>query len=537
MPFKASYLPYKDTHSFSGLVLDYLSGHEQLKTFREFSPDLAGLQQAIGNREQFPVDRKLLVTVLRRQYEGLSLSPALINNLDLLERDNCFTVCTAHQPNLLTGYLYFIYKILHAIRLAEELKERFPDKHFVPVYYMGSEDNDLEELGSFRYNGKKFTWDGAGQQGAVGRMTTASLKPVLEELFREMGPPGEDCESLKEMIRNAYLGYETIGRATQFLVNELFGRYGLVVLDPDEAELKAAFREVMKDDLLNHTAEGIVGKQIGELSQHYKVQAHPRSINLFYLVEGVRERIERTGDNWKVLNTSIEWNRDELLAELATNPERFSPNVILRGLFQETILPDVAFIGGGAELAYWMQLNTLFHHYKVFFPVVLLRQSVLWIPAKEEALSNQLGLTTADIFKKDVELELTQVKQQGSKDWQTDAELKELEELMHRLRRKADAIDHTLKASAEAALAKMRYQVQLLEKKMLRAEKRKMQTSLSRLAKLKTSLFPGGGLQERVENFLDYYLQYGGSAWIDTLKQHLAPLRNEFLIITVETGG
>jgi bacillithiol synthase len=515
-------------------VQDYLSGSTQLKPFYKYNIDTEGLTHAVKDRANQRVDRPLLVKSLQQQYKHLGKHSRVLSNLDLLLHDNTFTVCTAHQPNLATGYLYFVYKILHAIKLAETLKQLFPHENFVPIYYMGSEDNDLEELGSFRYNGKKFTWDGAGQKGAVGRMRTESLKPLFDELFRQFGPPGPNCEQLTDLLSKAYLEHGTIADATHYLVNELFGRYGLIVINPDAAELKRQFIDVMKDDLLNHTAYEIVSQQISLLAEHHKVQAHPRPINLFYLHENVRERIEKVKDGWAVLNTTIRWNEEELLQELEQHPERFSPNVILRGLYQETILPDVTFIGGGAELAYWLQLKTLFDHYGVFFPAVHLRQSVLWVHEKEAKLRARLGLSIADIFKPETDLVREYIKQNSKDDWQTDAEMKNLEHILLQLKQKAVQLDPTLRASAEAALAKIRHQAQVLEKKMLRAEKRKMQDRLSQIVKLKTHLFPNTGLQERVENFMSYYLTYG-SQYLDIIKDHIEPLAHQFLV--VENSG
>lgn len=525
-----TYLPYSDTGYFSGLVTDYLAGRRHIKCFYNYTPDTDGISLAIKQRNNFPVNRKTLVSTLRKQYEKLPKHHAVEANLALLENDNTFTICTAHQPNLMTGYLYFIYKILHAIKLAEELKTAHPDYNFVPAYYMGSEDNDLDELGTFNYSGKKFKWDAAGQTGAVGRMDTQSLKPLIDELFKLLGPPGEHLDRLKKMVSQAYLSHETIASATQYLVNELFGKYGLIVLDPDDAVFKQAIIPVIKDDLLHQSAYSIVSGQIEKIEQHYKAQAHPRPINLFYLKDSLRERIEKHGDTWNVVNTAIRWNEQELMDEVDAHPERFSPNVILRGVFQESILPDVAFIGGGAEVAYWLQLKPLFGHYKTFYPAILLRQSVLWIDEKQAKLRRQTGLSVTDIFKDEAPLIRNYITMQGNTEWQTSEEAAAIDKIMEQLRSKATALDVTLRSSAEAALTKMKYQLQVLEKKMLRAEKRKMQTELLRIARLKEKIFPNNSLQERTENFAAYFLQYGHS-FFDILKDAIQPLRNEFLVV------
>src|SRR6185437_14417945 len=262
----------------------------------------------------------------------------------------------------------------------------------------------------------------------------------------------------------------------------------------------------------------------------YKTQANPRPINLFYLTDQLRERIEKKNGKWVVVNTDIQWNEQELLDELNTHPERFSPNVILRGVFQESILPDVAFIGGGSEVAYWMQLKTLFEHYNVFYPTVFLRQSVLWIEAPQHELREQLHLTINDIFKSEAELFRLYISRNSNDDWQTGEETIAMEKILGQLKQKATSLDPTLRASSEAVLAKIKYQLQNLEKKMLRAEKRKMQTQLLRISKLKNVIFPNNSPQERVENFSDYFLKYGYQ-FFDTLKDDMQPLKSQFLII------
>ena len=525
-----NYLPYDSTGYFSRFVTDYLGKKEDTTQFYEYYCDADGLKKAIAERANYPVNRAVLSSALQHQYATLEKHEKVVENLRLLEAETTFTICTAHQPNLMTGYLYFAYKILHAIKMASELTRLHPGKNFVPVYYMGSEDNDIEELGVFRFRGEKFIWDGDGQKGAVGRMDTASLKPLLQQLFKLIGPPGKDCDLLQEIITKAYLKHKTVAEATQYLVNELFGRFGLIVLNPDEASLKALYIPVIKDELLHQNAEKIIAAQIKQLEQGYKIQANPRNINLFYLSEQLRERIEKQGDKWTVVNTSIEWNQESLLAELEAHPERFSPNVMLRGLYQETILPNVAFIGGGAEVAYWMQLKTLFKFYNGFFPVIFLRQSVMLIDKVANHLRQQLQLTVADTFMDEDKLVKNYVLQHSSHNVTAATEFEQISTVAHSLKEKAMAIDVTLGPAAEVMLTRVKHQLHNMEQKMLRAEKRKMNVQVARIEKLKTLLFPNGGLQERVDNFAEYYLD-NGSNLFDILLEGIAPTANEFLVI------
>lgn len=529
MPHVFSYISYRSTGRFSKLVSDYSEGKLDSE-FYAYSPNRQGIAAAIASRSETPVNRQVLHDTICRQYEGLDLSERLAANISALAATTTFTVTTAHQPNLMTGYLYFVHKILHAIKLADELNTQYPGKHFVPVYYMGSEDADLDELGTFRFRGDRYRWDGGGQQGAVGRMDTSSLRKLLDEVFRFFGPPGPGADALKETIQKAYLGHKTVGAATRYLVNFLFGRYGLVVLDPDHAAFKALYVPVMEDELLNGVAHGIITAQTARLNQQYQAQMFPRPINLFYLAHQLRERIEKKGDKWQVLNTEITFSRDEILAELHEHPERFSPNVALRGLFQETILPNVAFIGGGAEVAYWFQLLPLFRHYNVFYPPVLLRQSVLWVPAGMAALRTEIGLDLVDLFKPLQELLKDYILAHNGDTLSLDAENAQMEALMQTLAARASGVDVTLAASAAAATEKMRKQVLVLQKKMLRAQKRKMNVQVDRITRLWEGLHPNGTLQERTDNFLDYYLD-NGPRFFDVILHAIKAQESKFLII------
>lgn len=522
-------ISHQATTFFSPLNVDYLAGHERLQPLYNFTPDDEGLSKAIEARKQFPVNRQILVDVLKKQYSNYPMRKEVSDNIELLLQENTFSVCTAHQPNLMTGYLYFIYKIIHAAKLAQHLKTNHPEDNFVPVFYIGSEDNDLDELSVFRFNGIKFRWQ-TEQTGAVGRMSTHDLQPLLQQLTGLIGPPGEYAERLKDVITTAYNKSHNIAEATRYIVNEFLGKYGVVVIDPDDADLKRLYIPVLKQELLQPVANDLVQQTSQVLSHHYKAQAFSRPVNLFYLKDDIRERIEQTGEGWKVLRTDIHWNKEELTREIEEHPERFSPNVILRGLFQETILPDVAFIGGGSEVAYWLQLKPVFEHYKIFFPALILRQSALWIDKQSTELQKKTGLTDEEMFRSSENLVKSFVFKHTHKDLQLEDMRQQMTQVFEQIKNKATGIDVTLRASAEAALTKMRHQVDVMEKKMIRAEKRNMAEQTSQIYKLKNRLFPNESLQERYDTFMPYYLEQG-EAFFDTMMQTTLPYGNEFLLI------
>jgi bacillithiol synthase len=503
-----STLPYHKTGAFSKLVTDYLAEADTIRPFYEHAMSYDGLLQAIENRMQFNTLRGLLQQVLHDQYAASELSGKQAIHLQKLDKPNTFTIVTAHQPNIFTGHLYFIYKILHSIKLAEDLNARWKQYHFVPVFYVGSEDADLEELGHIYAGGEKLVWQ-TEQTGAVGRMHTKGLEVLIDRLAGQFCglPYGKEMIAL---LKRCYLSSENIQTATFKLVNELFAEFGLLVLIPDDARLKRAFVPVMKKELLTQFSSKIVAKTIANLQENYKVQAAGREINLFYLFDdGRRERIEKSGGIYRVLFTDLSFSEAEILSELEAHPERFSPNVILRGMFQETILPNIAFVGGGGELAYWLELKDLFHQSGVPYPVLVLRNSFLLVDHKAEKLINKLALSEEELFLSIMEQSDLLVQRLHGKQSEVDATMQALHDVYARLKEQAGGIDVTLEAHAEALLAKATKGIEGMGKKMKRAERRKMQDEARQLEKLKEILFPHNVLQERVENFMPYYAQYG----------------------------
>ncbi|RZM18184.1 MAG: bacillithiol biosynthesis BshC, partial [Pedobacter sp.] len=276
MDCSATRLTYAQTKVFNHIVLDYLSQADALQPFFSHPPTIGGLQASIEARKEFTGHRQVLVKQLKKQYKGISLSAATEANIDSLLKPTTFTITTAHQPNIYTGPLYFIYKILHAIKLADSCKTLFTEYDFVPVYYMGSEDADLDELGHFYIRDEKFAWS-TSQTGAVGRMKVD--KALLKLLDTAEGQLSvlSNGDQLFKLIREHYKEGASIQDATLGLVNALFADFGLVILIPDSAELKQVMVEVFKDDLEHLTASGIVNKSAAALKDAgYKVQANPR---------------------------------------------------------------------------------------------------------------------------------------------------------------------------------------------------------------------------------------------------------------------
>jgi bacillithiol biosynthesis cysteine-adding enzyme BshC len=532
MKFSATQIPYHSTGLFSKLVNDYIEARPSALAFANYAPNLEGVAKAIEQRKHFSIDRKVLVSVLEEQYSNIVPIEAVNANVVLLGEENTFVVTTAHQPNIFTGPLYFFYKIIHAIELAADLKKQFPQNNFVPVYYMGSEDADIDEVGSFYLDGAKHQWI-TKQTGAIGRMKVddalLGLIKNIEGFWSVKKQGGEALDSLK----NAYSKGATINQATLSLVHAYFGKYGLVVLQPDDVKLKAQFIPVMEKELLLQFSQKALQPTITKLAASYHVQTEGRLLNLFYLKDNLRARIELVNNTYKIVDTDLEFTQAEIIAELHAHPDRFSPNVILRGVYQETILPGVVFIGGGGELAYWLELKNVFDEVGVHYPVLQLRNSFLFIKEKLWEQWTALGFNHTDIFKPLLELEVKLVNSHAKENISLIQFKEKLAELYIDIQAEVVKVDPTLGEHTLNLSVQSNKKLVELEKKMLKAEKRKQATNIERVHKIKKELFIQGSIQERVDNFAQWVGEFGW-AWVDAILTNSNTMEQGFTIITIQ---
>ncbi len=529
-------ISYPETNYFSSLILDYLSEKSDLRDLYHRFPHLENFGDQIKEKKKtFDHSiRKDLVKVLKQQYSSLEISEATSKNLDFLEKENSFTIVTGHQLNLFTGPLYFLYKIVSTINLTRQLKEKYPEDEFVPVYWMASEDHDFEEINFFNLHGKKFKWNKADERAgktAVGYLSTEGLEEVFNLFSAEIGG-GDNAEYLKSLFKNAYLEHDNLTDATRFIANELFGEQGLVIIDAEDSKLKKHFIPYAKNELIERISQEKTSKAVDKLnSLGYKIQVNPREINLFYLTNKIRERIIEKEGKFFVHETQIIWSKDEILQELEDQPERFSPNVILRPLYQEVILPNLCYIGGGGELAYWLELKSYFDAENVTFPTLLLRNSALLQTAKQNGKRENLNISLKELFLKQHELINRKVRKISNIDIDFSQQKQHLVDQFQNMYELAEQTDKSFLGAVKAQEVKQLKGLDNLEKRLLRAQKRKLKDEVERIAELQNELFPNRSLQERQTNFSEFYNEYGPEL-INTLLETLDPLEFNFKILT-----
>lgn len=532
MALEKNHISFSDTHYFSKIALDYVQQNEKLKPFIQQFPSNETLAQQIELKSKADINRKVLQQVFIQQYAAIPLHDAVRNNIELLTNQNTFTICTAHQPCIFTGPLYFIYKISHAIQLAQYCKTTFPAYDFVPVFYIGSEDNDLEEIGTFFLENQKHQWD-TKQTGACGRMQTKDLEAICREVLALLNEQIAEEAWLIKIIKEAYQSNKTLSEATRIFVNGLFEKYGLLVLDADDKKLKQLFAPIIQDELWNQNSQKRVLQTTTLLEKEYNIQAAGRNINLFYLKDNIRERIEKVEDRWVVLHTDISFSEEELLLEVKNHPEHFSPNVILRPLYQETILPNIAFVGGGGELAYWLELKKVFDYYEIVYPILFLRNSFLIVDHNSRKNIEKLGLHMQDLFlpteilhkKLLAETDVLQKLQQN---------FNAMETLLLQAEGYGASLSVNLHTSVKAHHAKANRILKRIEQKFMAQLKRNESDKIHGIDNIKHILFPSNSLQERHDNFIPYFKKFGKNL-IDIIIDSQEGLESKFIILTETT--
>ena len=526
-------ISFRDTHYFSTLICDYLDEVESLQPLYNRFPKIENFEAQIKEKQDTfnHGHREVLERALLSQYKDIDASLSTHNNIVSLKDKNTFTVVTGHQLNLFTGPLYFLYKIISTINLTKQLKSAYPQYNFVPIYWMATEDHDFDEINYFNFQGKKVQWskDGAG---AVGRFVTEGLQQVKTALEGAFGKSKQGLE-LINLFESAYLENTNLSDATRYLANALFGEHGLVIIDADDVSLKELFKPYIIKEIQDHQSHKFVSQSNNTLVDlNYKVQVNPRDINLFYMVDGLRERITFNDDKYIVVNTTRSWTQETLISEINDHPERFSPNVIMRPLYQEVILPNLCYIGGGGELAYWLQLKDYFDSVSVSFPILLVRNSVLLVPEKLSEKLNRLNLRPQELFLNQIDFLKKKTKELSNTEIDFSEQRNHLVQQFKDLYTLAEKTDKSFLGAVGAQEKKQLKGLDNLEKRLLRAEKRRLKDTLDRMTAIQDELFPLGSLQERKLNFSEVYLEMGDSL-IPILMNSLNPLDLNFTILTV----
>ncbi|MCH2228827.1 MAG: bacillithiol biosynthesis cysteine-adding enzyme BshC [Crocinitomicaceae bacterium] len=492
----------------------------------EFSIRNFERQQLEKRKNYSAVTRSVLVKSLEKSYSIIEDKGLTSKNIELLKRDNTLTVTTGHQLSLFTGPLFFVIKIIHVIKLAERLNQEDQEMNVVPVFWMATEDHDFEEIQSVNLFGKQVTWE-SDQKGPVGRFDLEGFDAVKKEIIDFFG---NHAEAQIHRLMNVYDG-ANLAEATFKLVHELFKGYGLVIIDGDKTELKSLFVPTMKKELEEQFAFEAVSKTNKALEKDGgKIQVFAREINLFYIEKGIRQRIEKIDKGYKVDGVG-EFSKEEMLAKLNEHPEAFSPNVILRPLYQETILPNLAYVGGGGEISYWLQLKRVFDAVDVVYPLIGVRNSVMWIEENISKKIAKIDLQLEDLFKKTDLIKREFIEQNESEDLNFESMEAMSIELGKQIEDAILLVEPNMSGYAKAEIAKLEKQLTGVKSKLIKLSKSKHERSMKIIEQVREKLFPNDGLQERTTNIISFSPEGNISERIDTLYRAIDPEEKDFIVL------
>lgn len=518
--------PLQDVIPAHKLIEQYLNrslSHKEI--INDYPSKEAFIEKAAQRASEFKkAHREVLVSALKKQNKFVELSASSQQNIELLLDSDTVTIVTGHQLNIFSGPLYSLYKIAHAIKVAKQL-EVDAGRKVVPIFWMATEDHDFEEIASFKVFGKSYSWEEESRSRAVGRISNASISGLMEEV-ESLFENDEKGKDLFTVFIEAYKK-DNLSNAVRHYMNALFGAYGLVIVDGDDQHLKQLFFPVVQAEIESKVGFEYVRKSIKDYFDSYKVQVNPRALNLFYIEDDVRYRLDFEGDSVVAVGTQKKWSKESFLEMAQHSPEAISPNVILRPIYQEYILPNVAYIGGAGEISYWLELKQAFEAFNISFPIPMVRNSVLLLDAKSKEKLTQFSLTVADLFEPIESLASRFIKAQVA-EIELGEEKVMLKEMIQALNNRFETIDKGLLSSLKGEEAKLFKSLENLEKKANKAVKNQNSKLIKQLERLRDKVLPSGTLQERKENVLSYYSRLPED-WLTQIIEEMPAYESSFL--------
>lgn len=524
----------ENTGYYSVIYLDYLKNTEKLTSFISYPPSLNGINNSLAGRKII-ADRTKLSAAIKQQYANLNQSVKLKENINALSFDNSYTITTGQQVHIFLGPLYVIYKAISAIRLSKKLNDLHPDKRFVPVFWMAGEDHDFEEISFINLFNKTINWEKPENfHGPVGRLNTQSLLPLLEEIKNILGPNYKN-NYLLEIFQKAYSEQNNLNNATRYILNELFGEQGLIVLDPDDVLLKSQISQLIINDLkLNNNSKEVSNSTDELINIGYKAQLSPKEFNFFLFINNNRERLDFIDDETLISNISKQkFSKSELIELAEKNPELFSPNVITRPMYQETILPNLAYIGGPGEIAYWLQLKKAFLSNHIDFPVLIPRDSHLIIPERVKNKMDELQLGIDKWFLNVATLEENYLREQNLTFYELQEPKNQIIRIFDQIAIEGIEIDKSLETFFAAEKHKLDESIQKWEQKIVKSQKNKFDQQRSFIQKTHKSYFDKNQLQERFDNIFIIFSQDLNTFLLNLLEKPIEELNFEYEIHVV----
>jgi bacillithiol synthase len=541
------YIHYSDLPGFSNLFLDYINEFENVSKYYK-----RNVHSQSDYDELFKVlvkkDRSITaktVEIIKKQYSDLQPSKKTQHNIELLEANSTFAVVTGQQLGIFGGPLYTFYKTITAIKLCQQLKEKYENFNFVPVFWLESEDHDFDEVSTTTILGKENQLvelkyhDGLEDGINRGPISNNIFNEDLNNVFTQIKENLRDTDFKKNVVdyvEEIYRKDKTFLQSFKELLFSIFDEYGLIILNPSDKELKELLKPIFKNELQNfreHT--NILVERSAELDEIYHAQVKVKPINLFMIEENERLSVEPNEEEFRLKGKRKKFTFEEIMALADEKPEKFSPNVLLRPICQDFLLATAFYVAGPSEISYFAQLMPLYDIFNIPAPIIYPRSSATIVEKGVKNIFDKFNLTFTDFLLEDnsVFSKVMDTVAEANIDTVFQDANKNIEIVFDNIRSYVFNVDKTLVDLALKTQEKVLQNVEQLKGKAAGAEKKKHDIVFRQLAKVSNVLYPNQNLQEREINFL-YFVNKYGFDFLKDLFNELAVSKFEHQVIELE---
>lgn len=504
------------------LYYDYLNKNPKLLRFyngHHRSPeDISGLAGKILANNDF--QRKFLSIVLREINTPYGMTPETEANIKLLEQNDTLTVITGRQAGMYTGALYTLLKAMTTIKLAAHLSKELGHP-VVPMFWLESSDHDLDEVNHISFPGEKeptkFIYSDIQNpyHKPVGGLQLGKGFEKIAEKIMEILPRNDFYDAITRLMRETYTADATFSEAFGKMLTRLLGRWGLVIIDSENVELKKLAGPVITMKLMEKgRMNQLIMEQSEELRKekyHHQIKVKSEMLNVFIHQDNNRIPISLLGELMSINGTKISMEDDELIKMSKEHPELFSPKVSFRPIIQDFLFPNVAYVGGPAELAYFAQLKKVYEFFDIEMPVIWPRASATIVDAKIQRHMQNTGIEPRDVFRDPKEV-FTKILMKNTP--------REYDKIFEEAAIKMNDFTSWMKDSLQeaqilkpevydTAFKKMQYQVEHIRNLALNELTSKNQSLVNSWRRIQVQLYPHGKLQERTYNILYFLSRYG----------------------------
>ena len=517
------YINFSDIPGHQNLFLDYLYEFENVSDFYPY--DFRNRDNYLKIFKNISEKRSYLSAdisqIISNQYSNINKSETTEKNIKKLSDKKTLAIVTGQQLGILGGPLYTFYKIITAIKLSRFLSERYNDYNFVPVFWLEGDDHDFNEVRAIKIIdegnalltiGYKEEIEEDEAKQSVGHIKfDGSIKNVFENLDKNLKDTEFKVQLLNE-LKNFYSEGKSFKEAFRDLSFKYFDEYGLIIFDPQEIEVKRLLKPIFKKEITDfrlHT-EKLVHLS-ATLEELYHAQVKVKPVNLFLTYDGGRHSIEPVDNEFRLRRKRKSFTYDQLLELLENEPEKFSPNVLLRPICQDFLLPTAFYIGGPSEISYFAQIKPLYEFYDIVQPIIYPRSSATILESTIENILEKHSVQINDLFidVENVKKKIINSVAESSIDAMFDGLTNQVETAFDQLKEKLIDLDKTIADSSNRYRDKIFGSINELKSKAEKAQQKKYEVTLRQIDRAAINLFPNSNLQERELNFVYYANKYG----------------------------